>query len=149
MDTRPEHDDLKPLAPTLASITKVDPFVVPEGLFERFPHQVQAHVTAQAPAARWSPWVKRLALALPLVAVLAGAWWMLRPPDAPVDQVAVKIPDATIDELELLDDPEAFAALYVEGSHSQPTANVELSDAELAAWLEAEQTDLAQLITEL
>ncbi len=149
MDTRHEHDDLKPLAPTLASIPKVAPFVVPEGLFDRFPHQVQAHVIAQAPVPRWSPWVKRLALALPLVAVLAGAWWMLRSTDAPVEQVVVVIPEATIDELELLDDPEAFAALYVEGGHSQPTANVELSDAELAAWLEAEQTDLAQLITEL
>lgn len=149
METRPEHEDLKPLAPTLASIPKVDPFVVSGGLFERFPHQVQARVTAQAPGLRWSPWVKRLALALPLAAVLAGAWWMLRSTDAPVYQVAVVIPETTVDELELLDDPEEFASLYAGENSSAPMAIVDLTDDELAAWLENEQTDLSQLISEL
>ena len=51
MDTHTEHEDLKQLAPTLASIPKVDPFVVPQGLFERFPHRriaAQAQQKAQA-----------------------------------------------------------------------------------------------------
>ena len=149
MNTRPEHEDLKPLAPTLASIPKVDPFVVPDGLFERFPHQVQARVTTHVPGLRWSPWVKRLALALPVVAVLAGAWWMLRSTDVPVEQVAVVIPETTVDELELLDDPEALASLYASEGAGVASANVDLTEDELAAWLETEQTDLSQLITEL
>lgn len=149
MNTRPEHEDLKSLAPTLASIPQVEPFVVPEGLFERFPHKVQAHVTSGPARLRWLPWVKRLALALPLAAVLAGAWWMLRSTAAPVEQVAVVIPETTVDELELLDDPEALAPLYESEGSSVASANVDLTDDELAAWLETEQTDLPQLITEL
>lgn len=149
MNTRPEHDDLKPLAPTLASIPKMDPFVVPEGFFERLPHQVQARVTTRSTSLHWSPWVKRFALALPMVAVLAGAWWMLRSTDAPVEQVALVIPETTVDELELLDDPEALASLYESEGSSLASANVDLTDDELAAWLETEQTDLPQLITEL
>ena len=149
MNTRPEHEDLKPLAPTLASIPKVDPFVVPDRFFERFPHQVQARVTAQAPGLRWSPWVKRLALALPVVAVLAGAWYILRTNEGPNEQVAVVIPETTLDELELLDDPETLASLYESDGSGVASADVDLTDDELAAWLETEQTDLSQLITEL
>jgi hypothetical protein len=149
MNTRHEHEDLKPLAPTLASIPKVDPFVVPEGLFERFPHQVQARITTQGPALPWSTWVKRLAVALPLVALLAGAWWMLRSADRPPDQMAVEIPETTVDELELLDDPETLASLYESEVALEVSTDMDLSDDELAAWLEAEQTDLSQLIAEL
>jgi hypothetical protein len=149
MNTHPEHEELRSLAPTLASIPKVDPFLVPEGLFERFPHQVQARVIVLAPVQRWSPWMKRLAIGLPLLALLAGAWFLLRTSEATVVQVAVEIPETTMDELELLDDPETFASLYEGEDPGLPAASVDLTEDELAAWLEAEQTDVSQLITEL
>ncbi len=150
---RNEHDtdDLKRLAPTLASLPKADPFVVPEGFFERFPHQVQAQVT-KPPASPWLPvWAKRLALALPLTAAVAGAWWLLHAEDAPVPQVAVEIPEAGIDELELLDAPEAFTELAEEHAtlNVLPATSLDLNDEELAVWLENESTDPSELIAEL
>lgn len=127
----------------MASIPKVDPFVVPDGLFERFPHQVQARVTTHVPGLRWSPWVKRLALALPVVAVLAGAWWMLRSTDAPVEQVAVVIPETTVDELESSTTPSARFTLRKRRCRRGERERGPDRD-ELAAWLETEQTDLSQ-----
>jgi hypothetical protein len=149
MTTRNEHDELSPLPPTLASIPKVDPFVVPEGLFERLPHQVQARVTGQRYVPTWSPWVKRLAFTLPLLAMLAGIWWMLRSPETPVEQAAVEIPETTFDELELFDDPAFYTELLETEEATLANADVDLTEDELAAWLELEQTDLTQMITEL
>lgn len=151
MGTEHDTDDLKRLAPTLDSLPKADPFVVPEGLFERFPHQVQARVTRPAPPALLPVWMRRLALALPLVAALAGAWWLLRTEAAPTPEVAVEIPDAGIDELELLEHPEAFAALAEESATviGPPAASVDLTHDELAVWLENESTDPSELIAEL
>jgi hypothetical protein len=48
-----------------------------------------------------------------------------------------------------LDDPETFASLYEGEDPGLPAASVDLTEDELAAWLEAEQTDLSQLMTEL
>lgn len=151
MGTEHDTDDLKRLAPTLASLHKADPFVVPEGFFERFPHQVQARVAKPAPTALLPVWMKRLALALPLAAALAGAWWLLRAKEAPAPEVAVEIPEAGIDELELLEHPEAFAALAEEGAPLEALAptSVDLTDDELAVWLENESTDPSELIAEL
>ncbi len=149
MTTPNEHDELRSLAPKLASIPKVDPFVVPDGLFDLLPHQVQARVASRSSEPTWSPWVKRLALALPLVAVLAGTWWMLRSPKIPVEQVAIEIPETTMDEFELWEDPEFFTELIETEEAVQASADVDLTEDELAAWLELEQTDLTQLIAEL
>lgn len=53
---RHEHDEPED-APTLKALPKVDPFVVPEDFFERFPHVVQARIAgqpnAQGRSARW------------------------------------------------------------------------------------------------
>lgn len=151
MGTLPDNDDLKRLAPTLASLPKADPFVVPEGFFEHFPHRVQARVTAARPAPGLTPWVMRLAFALPVAAALAGSWWMLRGDDAAVRPVAVMIPTASVDELELLDSPEEFAALVEDGEATPEltASGVDLNEDELAVWLECERTDPAELIAEL
>jgi len=112
---------------------------------------VQARVAKPAPTALLPVWVKRLALALPLAAALAGAWWLLRTEEAPTPEVAVEIPDAGIDELELLEHPEAFAALAEEGAplEALATTSVDLTHDELAVWLENESTDPSELIAEL
>lgn len=151
MGTEHETDDLKRLAPTLASLPKVDPFMVPEGFFERFPHQVQARVTRSRPTPGLASWVKRLAFALPVVAALVGAWWVFRGDDAELQAVAVVIPAASVDDLELLDHPEAFAELAEENAavEALPATSLELNDEELAVWLENESTDPSELIAEL
>ncbi len=151
MRTEDHTDDLRRLAPTLASLPKIDPFVVPEGFFDRFPHQVQGLVTRPARPAGMPVWLKRVAFALPLAAAVAGAWWLVRDGDAPMQQAAVEIPDAGIDELELLDSPEAFAELAEEHAavEALPATSLELNDEELAVWLENESTDPTELIAEL
>ena len=44
MERSDEMDELKHLAPTLHGLKRTDPFTVPDGFFERFPHQVQAAI---------------------------------------------------------------------------------------------------------
>lgn len=42
-------------APNLSAIPKMDPFVVPEGFFEHFPHRVQARIVQRCGNERWRP----------------------------------------------------------------------------------------------
>lgn len=72
MEARHEHDELTN-APLLRSIPKVDPFVAPDGFFERFPHQVQASIAKgerRPSLGNWLAWRWRYAAIPALVAAL-------------------------------------------------------------------------------
>ena len=68
MEDLNENEELRKSAPTLFGLPKHDPFIVPAGFFERFPHEVQVMVTTPKHSA-FGVWVKRTAFALPLLAL--------------------------------------------------------------------------------
>jgi hypothetical protein len=147
MDPLNEHDELKHSAPMLAGLPKADPFVVPDAFFEQFPHQVQAHVVAASTRQRsWSGW-KRVAIALPVVALLAfGAWRLLR--TQPVNEPEVAVTPLTDDELIAYDDIDPLSWVEEEDLPPLGEVNIDLNDEDLLAYFEEEHTDLAELITE-
>ncbi len=145
-------DDLKD-APLLRSIPQHDPFVVPDGFFDRFPQTVQARIAAQQPTS-WSD--RLVAMLRPrvwvgAVAVLAivATTWSLWPTGTPS---ATSAHGVAIEPEELLstdvDDELLFAAL----ASDEPlldAVDLPLSDTELEAYLENEELPLDLLIEEL
>jgi hypothetical protein len=155
MDPLTDNDDWKRDAPHLAGLPKADPFSVPDGFFDRFPHQVQAAIVAQEQTTTSAqPWWKRLSIALPIVALMGLAVWMLMR-DTPVAEVpAVAVTPLTDGELDAMDDHELLAA-FDETDAEEITPEdlggvvIDLNDDELLAYLEHEDTDLADLITDI
>jgi hypothetical protein len=152
MEPLNEHDELKRSAPTLAGLSKTDPFVVPDAFFDQFPHQVQARVTAgtrfRSTAERgWSGW-KRVAIALPVVALLAfGAWRMLHTgPASEAPMVAVT--PLTDEELVAYDDIDPLSWVEEEDLPQLGEVNIDLNEEDLLAYLEEEHADLTELIIE-
>jgi hypothetical protein len=148
-----EPDDLKRSAPTLFGLPKADPFVVPKGFFDTFPHQVQGLVTGTRRSdPTWSVW-KRMAIALPVLAMFGlGLWWAVRPGAPPASLVAVTAAHLTDEELDALGDDELLAltedvAPLVGASDGLGSVNLELNDDELLAYLEFEGADIHELIT--
>jgi hypothetical protein len=154
MDNANEHDELERQAPTLFSLPKADPFVVPTGFFDRFPHEVQALVTEEreAPSPGWVLW-KRLALAVSVIALGWGAFWWLRPTntiEAPIAEVQLHV--ISDEALDNLDDSELQSLAEVtsaEEAIGPGTVDLQLNDDELLAYLQHENTDLNELITDL
>jgi hypothetical protein len=154
MEPLNEHDELKRSAPTLAGLPKTDPFVVPEPFFEQFPHQVQAMVAAKGSsrlsagqagswAVRW-----RLAIALPVVALLAlGTWRMLRT-DPVVDTPIMAMTPLTDEELAAYTDIDPLSLVEEEDLPQLGEVDLDLNDEDLLAYLEEEHADLTELITE-
>lgn len=153
MERSDEMDELKHLAPTLHGLKRTDPFTVPDGFFERFPHQVQAAIVerkrSSAPA--WTWWM-RAAIALPVVALAVTGLWMLRTqqPDATAQPVAVT--PLTDRELDALDDAEVLAAFDLSRTNELTdedlgAVDLQLNEDELLAYLENE--DITDLIVEL
>ncbi|MFT3886017.1 MAG: hypothetical protein QM724_11465 [Flavobacteriales bacterium] len=129
----------------LAAIPKADPFVTPDGFFERFPHDVQAAVAAQRRPDR-SPWYLRWAFALPVVALLGlCSWWALR--DAPPPATAqVEVTPLSDDELAYLDEHDAQTLLDEASGADLGEVDLRLNDDELLAYLENEHADITELI---
>ena len=155
MEPLNDSNELKRDAPFLAGLPKVDPFVAPDGFFERFPHQVQAAITAQRPAAEpaWA-WWKRLSVALPIIALCGLAAWMLARGSAQVELPAVAVTPLTDGELDAIDDNEIFAAFDEDDANDMTAEDLgevglQLNDDELLAYLENEDADITDLITDI
>lgn len=148
-----DHDDLKRSAPTLFALSKADPFMVPEGFFDTFPHQVQGLVTGKQRRGSIWPVLKRVAIALPVLALLGlGVWWAIRPGGTPTSLVAVTAAPLTDMELDALGDDELLAltedvAPLADTSDGLGSVNLEMNDDELLAYLEFEGADMNELIT--
>ncbi|MFZ1692091.1 MAG: hypothetical protein WAT74_02745 [Flavobacteriales bacterium] len=146
MDHRTETDPLSE-APLLRSIPKVDPFVVPEGFFEQFPHQVQAAIAKKKAASWWSRLLPstpafRVAWASAAVLVAALAWF--NRPSAP--ETAPESPLASSDDEWVLVDNDLLAELAAE-SNRPPGVQHDLTADELADYLMA--SNAMDYITEL
>lgn len=146
MKHRTETDPMSE-APLLRSIPKVDPFAVPEGFFEQFPHQVQA-IVAKKKAASW--WTKllpttpafRVAWASAAVLVAALAWF--NRPSA--TETAPESSLASLDNEWVLADHDLLAELAAE-SYQAPGVQHDLTADELADYLMA--SNAIDYITEL
>ena len=83
-----DESELRKDAPVLFGLSKQDPFLVEDGFFERFPHEVQALASKPTKAPMFT-WLKRVAIALPAAAVVLFAIHSLRTPEVPVASVPI------------------------------------------------------------
>jgi len=148
MKHTPEIDPLSE-APLLRSIPKVDPFVVPEGFFDRFPHQVQRTIVEQNAEAWWkrllpTSLIPRAAWALGATLVAAVVWFT--PPHAQEQAVDQDLARVEWDPESALDDRYLLAELSIDAAHA-PGVQHDLSADELAAYLYAQ--DALDYLTEL
>ena len=154
MEPLHDHDELKD-ASFLRSLPKADPFVVPEGFFERFPHQVQAQVGASKNSL-FIEWIARTSLALRvagitavLALVTATAFLLLR--EGPVAQEAfaagITVSPNELD-LDIINEHDLFAMID-DAPELMSEAGEGLSSDEMAAYLENEEIPFDLLIEEL
>lgn len=149
-----EQDPLED-APLLRSIPRTDPFVVPEGFFEQFPHRVQAAVT-RPPSLRtrlsdvWAalhPAIRVAGLGLALVLV-ALPFLMDRRSD--IDDAIAEVPTGKMDAVDaLLDDDEALLAALAVDEDAFSAVGQGISDEELAAFVEQQELPLEFIAEEL
>ena len=149
MENHDDPDDLRRLAPRLASVPRVDPFVVPAGFADDLPRSLRARLAPVAGPAR-PRWASRLVLATPMLAAMVGAWMLFNPYDG--EGTATDAPDltdvaaaASIAEEDLLQElsETELAALATEPEAPSLTA------AELADYYELTGTDVSELIESL
>lgn len=69
MDPLEDSDELRKEAPTLFGIERTDPFEVPEGFFDRFPHDMQEQVKSVRSGVSIPFW-RGVLIATPLVVVI-------------------------------------------------------------------------------
>lgn len=153
MDAIDNNDELRD-APTLRSIPKVDPFVVPDGFFDRFPQQMQQRIAAEhVRGTRWSwglpIWAVKPAFgALTLFAVIILAWTLWPTKDTAVDSAQL----ATYETLDHVTDDLEADDIYAALSTDDPLlaeADLGLTGDELAEYIEREELPLDLLMEEL
>ena len=69
MDPHEDSEELRKEAPTLFGIDRTDPFEVPEGFFDRFPHDMQEQVKSVRTGVSIPFW-RGVLIAAPLVLVI-------------------------------------------------------------------------------
>lgn len=146
-------EDLKNESPMLDAIPRRDPFVVPDGFFDRFPHLVQARIAKPEPAWRrmligfWNThWAIRTAI--PVAAALVVIF-LLRIQATTDSAHATFTTDIKPEELSdwSMNDEDLFAVLpEEEGTNvwAEP-----LSEEELTGYLDHEGIPLELIIEEL
>lgn len=147
MGTTDENGELRRTAPTLFGIPKMDPFLVPNGFFERFPHQVADGAKAPDRGNVWS-WPRRLGIALPAMAVVCLlAWWAARPVHNTLP--TPEIPQLSLAEFEAYTSYTDLPAPTVEELRAIPpmdSVGIQLTDEELLAYIDYEQLSLHEVI---
>lgn len=138
-------------APLLSKLRGSDPFVTPEGFFERFPQEVQQRIRSRERGG-WSlrpkfrpVWVIGTTVMGLLMAVLV----LLREPTSPTLQAREELP-AMPDELVLdsWDDDQLLAEIVSEEGTVTGVAH-DLDAEELAAYIEQEELPIDLILEEL
>lgn len=145
-----EFDD----APLLRSIPKLDSFVVPDGFFEQFPHQVQSHIVAAQAQSSVPAWLRILtkpvligSISMVLVALLG--WWIWQPTDeAPIIAQQPITQEAEFLIVEALEDPELYA-LFANSENTMAEVDLSMDDEVLIDYLENENLSIYFLTEEL
>ncbi|HQV52358.1 MAG: hypothetical protein IPI00_03445 [Flavobacteriales bacterium] len=141
-------------APLLRSIPKQNPFVVPNGFFEQFPHQVQSHIVAakaQGSAPAWSRLLSKPALigSISMILMALLSWWIWKPTDQAPEIAQQKIAqEAEILVVEDLDDQD-LSALFANSDNTMADVDLSMDDEVLIDYLENENLSLYFLTEEL
>ncbi len=140
-----EHDPLDD-APLLRGLKGgADPLVVPDGFFERFPHEVQAKVTRRA-APVDGIWMTRLAWSLGVVAVVLAVWFALPLMQDPVVAPQEMALDVHPEELPL--NEHLVWDVYADDVPLFSEVLLDLEEHEMIAYLEHENVDVELLMLE-
>ncbi|MBK9059504.1 MAG: hypothetical protein IPL81_06405 [Flavobacteriales bacterium] len=145
-----DNEELQRSAPTLFGLPKQDPFVMEDGFFARFPHVVQALVSAPR-STHYGIWLKRAAFALPVVALIAFGIHRLSDDTLPSGNAVTSItisPDEADQYMASthLDTQELLADLPASAWPDLGTVTVQLSPDEALAYVDQENIDLTDLI---
>lgn len=145
MEPGTEHDDLRRIAPMLADLPRHDPFVVPAGFFDQFPHRVQARaVTPTRPKA--GAWLRRGAIAVPAMAlVLVALRLFLTAPLSPPHQ---PLADGQFIDA-LAEDMDTYEILETAPGDAWPElgqVTVQLTPEEALDYVETHQIDLNEYL---
>jgi hypothetical protein len=148
MEPHEQHDELKK-APFLRSLPKVDPFVVPEGFFEGFPHAVGSRILKQrSKRAGWSAFILRPSVvgAFAVFAVVLLAWFAW-----PVQEHLESLSEQVIEPEELPQGTWDTDFLYEELGEEgfATTMDLPMDDEVLFAYLINEDLSLDLLTDEL
>lgn len=148
-DDAVERTELQRLAPTLFSIPKEEPFRIPAHFFDQLPHTVQAKLVERQRRPSF-PWVWRVAIAAPVVAALIGAWWFFRdrPDTGDAPMAATSVPIDILDA-DVITEEDLLAEIASDESIGLDAIGSELTDEEVLFYLESENTDLNEIISEL
>ena len=148
----PNGNDTRDTGSTvLDTLSKVDPFVVAPGFFDRFPHEVQALAVHRSKRSLWPTW-RTASISLGTACMIGISTWLFWPdgPNEPPLAATTTITPLTNEELEVLDDGELLAI----AEEVEPAAAVQefgqvhldLNESELIAFLEHENTDINELL---
>ena len=135
-------------APMLRSLKgRPDPFVVPDGFFDRFPNVVQQSVAGKGSSLR-SFGYKWAALAIGITIAVMAIWWALPVKNGQADDPLAQLPiDISPDELPI--DEYAIWEIYTDPTTPLfEDVSIVLDETELIAYLEHENIDVELLILE-
>ena len=143
-----DHTDELKDAPLLRSIPKHDPFIVPDGFFDHFPHAVQAMIVEQQRTIA-KPWWSRLAIptiSFGLIALLVLVWWMIPTNQPELNTSVPELDEQT--EFAVLDETDSDLLYALFDTSTTPMGNVDLQleTEELIAYLDNENLPLDFLI---
>lgn len=152
-----ESNDLDPLddAPLLRSIPRTDPFQVPEGFFERFPHQLQSVVKRPRPlrtrlAEYWYSLHPAFRMAgVSLVLLLMALPFFLERPNVSENSLA-QTAAAEVDAVDALYyDEESLLAALAADDEAFTAVGQGISDDDLTAYVEQQELPLELIAEEL
>lgn len=129
MDPHDDIEELRKEAPTLFGMAKSDPFEVPSGFFDYFPHNLQEQVRGVKPGVQIPFW-KGLVIALPLVLVIIGVTGILiTMTNSPIVGSQPTFTVVDIEHVIDYEDPEELLALMdTEDLPDHFTLDMDLSD---------------------
>lgn len=140
-------------APLLSKLRRSDPFVTPEGFFERFPQEVQQRIRQRERAA-WSlrpvfrpAWV----IGTTVIALILTVFLVLREPTTPLLQAELTEEPAVMPDELVLDTWNTDQLLAEIASEEGSVSGVahDLDAEELAAYIEHEELPIDLILEEL
>ena len=140
-----EDGGIRKDAPVLFGLSKQDPFLVEDGFFERFPHEVQALASKPVRGPLFI-WLRRAAVALPAMALVLFAVHALRSPE--VSPVAAPITEETLlsTAMDQFDTRTLLAGITEEEWPAFDSVTVQLTPNEALAYVDQHDIDITEYL---